>query len=86
MATVHDELTVTIAAVREWGYLVHLADGEDGFIDKAQTPSWKGDQPPPVVGDRVLVAVIDDTRSPWRLSALPRDIEIARSLRGSGEK
>jgi hypothetical protein len=82
MTAIHDELTVTITTVQPWGYYVQLADGVQGYLDKAQTPAWKTNEAPPVVGDSFLVAVIDDSRSPWRLSALPADIEIARSRRG----
>ena len=70
------ELTVTVRSMRPYGYLVETADGRDGLIDIT-----KATEPPPAVGDRVLVAVLDDSRSPWRLSALPADIEIARSRR-----
>ena len=81
MVALDDELTVTIAAVRPWGYAVHLPDGTEGLIDQAKVPSWAGAGPPPAVGDTVLVTVLDDTRSPVRLSALPKDIETTRSLR-----
>ena len=81
LVALDDDLTVTIAAVRPWGYAVHLPDGTEGLIAQAKVPSWAGTGPPPAVGDTVLVTVLDDTRSPVRLSALPKDIEIARSLR-----
>ena len=85
MTALHDELVVTIDTVRPYGYLVRLPDGTAGLIDIAKTPSWKARQPAPVVGDEFLVAVVDDSRTPWRLSALAEDIEIARSLRGNSE-
>ena len=85
MTALHDELTVTIATVQPWGFYVQLADGVEGYLDKAQTPAWKENEALPVVGDSLLVAVVDDSRSPWRLSALPADLEVARSLRRDRE-
>lgn len=80
----HDELVGTVSTVNEWGYLVLLPDGATGFIDKTKTLAWNGLEAAPVVGDRVVVAVVDDARSPCRLSALPKDLEIARTFRNSG--
>lgn len=85
MAALHDEVVVTVSMVNEWGCLVQLEDGTTGFIDKTKTLAWAGEQAPLIEGERVVV-VIDDTRSPCRLSALPKDLEIARSLRGAGGK
>lgn len=85
MAALHDELVGTISAVNEWGYLVQLSDGTTGFIDKTKTLAWQGAGTPPAVGDQVVVAVVDDGRSPCRLSTLPADLEIARSLRRKHE-
>ena len=78
----HDELTVTVTGVPAFGYFVRMPDGAEGFIDQAKVPAWNGDGPPPVVGDKLFVVVLDETRSPCRLSALPLDFTIARSLSG----
>ncbi|MEU8971567.1 hypothetical protein AB0D11_20240 [Streptomyces monashensis] len=58
------------------------ADGEAGFIDQAKHASWWVEgAAPPQVGDRLRVVVLDASREPSRLSALQRDIDIARRLR-----
>jgi hypothetical protein len=44
---------------------------------------WDGNVPPPKVGDELRVVVLDADRDPPRLSALRRDIDIARRLRGT---
>jgi hypothetical protein len=80
----HQELDVTVVAVAPVGAKVD-ADGETGFIDQVKHPSW-WDQSiaPPQVGDRLHVVVLDASREPPRLSALQRDIEIARRFRDVG--
>ncbi|RSS41116.1 hypothetical protein [Streptomyces sp. WAC08241] len=80
----HQEADVTVTAVARVGSQVD-ADGDPGFVDRAKHPSWwSADVPPPRVGDRLRAVVLDDSRTPPRLSALASDIEIARALRGRG--
>ncbi|WP_404948629.1 hypothetical protein HFP70_20770 [Streptomyces sp. ARC14] len=82
--TNHQETIVTVTAVASVGSQVH-ADGTSGFIDRTKHPSWwSPDVPPPRVGDRLHAVVLDDSRTPPRLSALREDIEIARVLRSGG--
>ncbi|MFI9741143.1 hypothetical protein [Streptomyces sp. NPDC052494] len=76
----HHEYDVVVTAVASVGSAV-LADGREGFIDQAKHPSWWSDTPRAGVGDRMRAVVLDATRTPPRLSALPSDIRIARSLR-----
>ncbi|WP_078585304.1 MULTISPECIES: hypothetical protein [Streptomyces] len=76
-----EEVDVVITAVAPVGSQV-CADGITGFIDQVKHPSWwSGDVAPPQVGDQLHAVVLDETRNPPRLSALQRDIEIARALR-----
>ncbi|MEV6398886.1 SMI1/KNR4 family protein [Streptomyces sp. NPDC051907] len=76
----HQEYDVVVKAVAPVGALVD-ADGLEGFIDQAKHPSWWSDTPRAAVGDRMRAVVLDASRTPARLSALPIDIRIARSLR-----
>ncbi|MFK4066445.1 SMI1/KNR4 family protein [Streptomyces sp. NPDC029674] len=76
----HQECDVVVTAVAPVGAAVR-ACGHEGFIDQAKHPSWRSDVPPAAVGDRMRAVVLDSTRTPARLSALPADIRIARSLR-----
>ncbi|MGW7271150.1 hypothetical protein ACWGH5_11570 [Streptomyces sp. NPDC054864] len=77
----HQEHDVTVRAVSSVGCLVTI-DGRDGFVDQAKHPSWWTDVAPPRVGDRLHVVVLDDSRTPPRLSALVSDVETGRALRG----
>lgn len=80
----HQELDVTVIAVAPVGSTVE-ADGETGFIDQVKHPSWwDEDTPPPQVGDELHVVVLDASREEPRFSALQRDTDIARRLRGAG--
>ena len=81
MLSVHDEVVGTVAEIKDWGYSVSLPDGRIGLIDRAKAPGWADDDPLLAVGNQVLVVVLDDERSPIRLSSLPVDIEIARRAR-----
>lgn len=57
------------------------ADGRIGFIDQVKHPSWwDSEVPPPKAGDRFRAVVLDASREPVRLSALERDIAMARRL------
>ncbi|MEU9187985.1 hypothetical protein AB0D14_26290 [Streptomyces sp. NPDC048484] len=77
----HRELDVTVIAVSAVGAKVEV-DGETGFIDQVKHPSWWDENSaPPQTGDRLQVVVLDSSREPPRLSALQRDIDIARRLR-----
>ncbi|MEV7441489.1 hypothetical protein AB0O22_10105 [Streptomyces sp. NPDC091204] len=77
----HQEVNVIVTAVAPFGSQVD-ADGSTGFIDQVKHPSWWSDAAPPQVGDHLHAVVLDDSRTPPRLSALKRDIDIARTLRG----
>ncbi|MFF0746766.1 hypothetical protein ACFYVL_40925 [Streptomyces sp. NPDC004111] len=77
----HQEINVVVTAVSPVGAEVHAA-GAKGFVDHVKHPAWRShDVPPPKVGDRLHVVVLDETRAPVRLSALASDIDIARALR-----
>ncbi|MFG2590170.1 hypothetical protein [Streptomyces sp. NPDC048438] len=77
------EADVTVTAVAPVGSAVEVAGAAvPGFIDRAKHPSWWSEEvPPPRIGDQLRVVVLDDSRSPVRLSALRSDIEIARTSR-----
>ncbi|MER5363430.1 hypothetical protein [Streptomyces sp. NPDC002785] len=79
----HQEVDVIITAVAPVGSMVDVAgSGTPGFIDQVKHPSWRSaGASPPKVGDRLHAVVLDDSRTPPRLSALQQDIEIARTLR-----
>ena len=80
----HQECDVVITAVAPVGSTVEVAGtpGATGFVDQVKHPSWSSaDAPSPQVGDHLHVVVLDDSRTPLRLSALQQDIEIARALR-----
>lgn len=82
--TTHQEIAVTITVVAPYGTDVD-ADGTPAFIGLAKHPSWwSPDVPAPQVRDRLHAVVLDATRTPPRLSALQKDIEIARVLRSGG--
>ncbi|WP_326704228.1 MULTISPECIES: hypothetical protein [Streptomyces] len=82
--TTHQETAVTITAVSPYGSEAD-ANGTLAFIDLAKHPSWwSPDIPAPQVGDRLHTVVLDATRTPPRLSALQKDMEIARVLRSRG--
>ncbi|MFC8262696.1 hypothetical protein ACFUNF_35060 [Streptomyces sp. NPDC057291] len=76
----HQKINVVVTAVAPVGAQVDAA-GITGFIDQAKHPSWcSTDVSPPQVGDQLHAVVLDDSRTPSRLSALQNDIEIARVL------
>ncbi|MEU9091182.1 hypothetical protein [Streptomyces sp. NPDC048428] len=75
---------MTVVAVAPVGSKVD-ADGRTGFIDQVKHPSWWDESSArPQVGDRLHVVVLDASREEPRFSALQRDIDIARRLRGTG--
>lgn len=77
----HQEVHVTITAVAPVGSQVD-ADGTLGFIDQVKHPSWwSAEAPPPQVDDHLHAVVLDGSRTPPRLSALEKDIGIARMHR-----
>ncbi|GGT38772.1 hypothetical protein GCM10014713_35680 [Streptomyces purpureus] len=83
----NEEFDVVVKAVTMVGSFVTIetAEGVEGFIDQVMHPSWWSEEvPPPEVGDRLHVVVLDASRTPPRLSALERDIETGRRIR-SGE-
>ncbi|WP_181138446.1 hypothetical protein [Streptomyces sp. Ru73] len=84
MLTDHQECRVTVTAVAPVGVLVD-ADGDEGFIDQAKLPSWWSDVPHVSVGDRLRAVVLDASRTPPRLSALPGDMRRAETLRRTGQ-
>ncbi|THA32408.1 hypothetical protein [Streptomyces sp. A1547] len=76
----HQEINAVVTAVARIGSQVDAA-GITGFIDQIKHPSWwSRDVSPPQVGDYLHAVVLDDSRTPPRLSALQSDIEIARVL------
>lgn len=79
----HLEFQVTVVAVRQWGLDVMLPDGTPGSIDNTKDPAWTSGDRAAVVGAVVRAVVIDDERSPVRLSALDEDADIARVKRDS---
>ncbi|MGW2835691.1 hypothetical protein [Streptomyces sp. NPDC001286] len=76
----NDEVEVTISLISPVGVMVDIG-GTEGFIDLRKHPSWWGEASPPQIGDRLHAVVLDDSRTPPRLSALQGDIEIARRVR-----
>ncbi|MET8447064.1 S1 RNA-binding domain-containing protein [Streptomyces sp. NPDC005209] len=79
----HQEFDATVTRVSPVGVVVDIG-GTDGFIDLRKHPSWWNDADPPSVDDRLHVVVLDESRTPPRLSALEEDIRIARRIRGEG--
>ncbi|MGW7286752.1 hypothetical protein ACWGH4_14835 [Streptomyces sp. NPDC054847] len=80
----HQELDVTVTAVAPIGAQVERS-GVRGFIDRVKHPSWWDTSiATPQIGDEIHVVVLDSDREPPRLSALERDIDIARRLRRTG--
>jgi hypothetical protein len=76
----HAELVGSVIAINDRGYLVRLPDGLVGSVDQTKTRAWGSDRSPQI-GEELTVVVLDDDRTPYRLSALPTDIEIARRTR-----
>jgi hypothetical protein len=56
-------------------------EGEVGVVDNVKIPSWRESRTVPAIGERVHVAVLDESRGPFRASALDEDLEVARQLR-----
>ncbi|MGV9226716.1 hypothetical protein ACWDPF_29055 [Streptomyces albogriseolus] len=81
--SVHQEFDVTVTAVAPVGSKVAIDGGGIGFIDQVKHPSWWDvNVAPPQIGDRLHVVVLDLDRDPPRLSALRKDMDIARRLTG----
>ncbi|MEU8265498.1 hypothetical protein AB0C02_33510 [Micromonospora sp. NPDC048999] len=80
----HEELDAEVIAIRPWGYVLDVGDGMKASMDNTKTLHWKGLSEPLELGNRVRVVVLDDTRTPCRVSALPEDFHIAKSLRDKG--
>ncbi|MGK5683545.1 hypothetical protein [Actinoplanes sp. URMC 104] len=74
----HDEVEVTVTAVRPYGLDVVTGDGHRGCVDLLKI-SPGGAAPWPREGDVLHVVVLDETR--FRASLLPADFAIARRLR-----
>ncbi|MEV3926637.1 hypothetical protein [Actinomadura coerulea] len=83
MSILHEEFDVKVVGSRPWGVEVEFPDGTRGLVDILKNPKWLTGDSGPNVGEVIRVAVIDDTRSPIRVSALAEDIAIARSIRDS---
>ncbi|MFF7604243.1 hypothetical protein [Streptomyces parvulus] len=77
----HQEFDVTVVAVQPWGLAVQFQDGTPGLIDNAKDPDWPGGSREAIVGETLHVVVLDDERTPVRLSALELDLGIARVKR-----
>ncbi|MCM2420030.1 hypothetical protein [Streptomyces sp. RKAG293] len=82
---VHEELDVRVVSARPWGLIVALGDGEEGLIDNTKIPAWRDGGDLPSAGTELHVVVLDETRTPIRLSAMAEDWEIARRLRSGGQ-
>ncbi|WP_338674131.1 hypothetical protein V1460_14475 [Streptomyces sp. SCSIO 30461] len=80
-STLHREYDVRVVAVRPWGLDVVLPDGTAGLIDNTKDPRWPDNDQEAAVGTVLRAVVLDDERSPVRMSALDDDRAIARSLR-----
>ncbi|WP_330304942.1 MULTISPECIES: hypothetical protein [unclassified Streptomyces] len=82
MISNEQEFDAVVTGVSMVGVMVEI-DGAKGFIDQTKHPSWwSPDVESPQVGDVLHVVVLDDSRTPPRLSALEVDIKIARRVRG----
>lgn len=77
----HDELDVQVAQIHSWGIDVISEDGKSGFIDFLKVESSGNSEGGICVGDVLHVVVLDETRCPFRASALDSDLLIARELR-----
>ncbi len=85
MPKLDDEVAGTVSHVEPWGFLLDLEGGGMAFLDNTKTPSWRTGGEAPKIGDRFHVVVVDDARSPCRVSALAEDIQIARDFKSSRE-
>ncbi|WP_371790085.1 hypothetical protein OG285_03075 [Streptomyces sp. NBC_01471] len=84
MISNEQEFDVVVLGISMVGAVVDI-DGVQGFIDQTKHPSWwSSDVEPAKAGDRLHVVVLDDSRTPPRLSALRIDIENGRRVRGEG--
>ncbi|WP_143227052.1 hypothetical protein [Actinomadura mexicana] len=83
MSILHEEFDVKVVNNRPWGVEVEFPDGTHGLVDNLKNPEWLAGDSGPNVGKVIRVAVIDDMRSPIRVSALAEDIAIARRIRDS---
>ena len=81
----HEKLTALVVAIRPWGVEIVSQGGEVGIVDKTKLSSARGQSDPPKVGEAIVVVVLDETRVPFRASALADDIEIARKLKETSE-
>ncbi|WP_223291046.1 phosphotransferase [Streptomyces avicenniae] len=77
----HQRSAARVTSVVPWGVLVVLEDGTAGLVDNAKLPAWRNGAPLPRPGDTFPVVVLDATRDPVRVSALPEDALVADGLR-----
>ncbi|MEV1006958.1 phosphotransferase [Streptomyces sp. NPDC049881] len=77
----HQRSEARVTSVAPWGVLVVLEDGTAGLVDNAKLPAWRNDAPLPQPGDSLSVVVLDATRDPVRVSALPEDAALAERAR-----
>ena len=71
-----------VVGIHAWGHDIGLTDGAPAYLDKIKAERCDGEERISV-GAQVLAVVLDDQRSPIRLSQLSDDIDIARRLRGT---
>ncbi|MFF8781235.1 hypothetical protein ACF07W_28505 [Streptomyces sp. NPDC015140] len=79
----HQEFDVTVVAVQRWGLAVQFQNGTPGLIDNTKDPDWPRGKREALVGQVLHAAVLDDERTPVRLSALEADLAIARVKRAA---
>ncbi|WP_336724331.1 hypothetical protein [Cellulosimicrobium cellulans] len=77
---VHEEHAVMVGRRVPWGVFVALDDRTEVFVDAAKVGHLD-----PRSGDRCVVVILDDERSPARGSLLDVDREVARRHR-TGEQ
>ncbi|MDF9877352.1 hypothetical protein [Cellulosimicrobium cellulans] len=77
---VHEEHAVMVGRRMPWGVFVALDDGTEVFVDAAKAGHLDRRS-----GDRCVVVILDDERTPARGSLLDVDREVARRHR-TGEQ
>jgi hypothetical protein len=75
------ETDVRVKEVHPWGLTVSIEGEADAFLDNTKCPDWSTSGGVPEIGIGLHVVVLDVDRTPIRVSALLKDIEIARRRR-----
>jgi hypothetical protein len=73
MPALHEEVAGTVVGIQAWGYDIELTGGTSAYLDNIKANRCDGGECLSI-GVQVLAVVLDDQRSPIRLSRLQRTL------------